>query len=72
MPADIRLDDLVNPRLPQSFLDQAKLLEPLAAAARLEPDSLIDRAIEENASLVLDGVVLVQGMVDLNAYSVLV
>jgi hypothetical protein len=47
MPDDIRLDDLANPRLPQSFLDQAKLLEPLAAAARLESDSLIDRAIEE-------------------------
>jgi hypothetical protein len=47
MPDDIRLDDLASPRLPQDFLDQVRAMEPLVATLRLEPDFLIDRAIEE-------------------------
>ena len=40
-----------------------------ATVVSLGVRAMIDRAIEENASLVLDGVSLVPGLIDLNAYA---
>ena len=40
-----------------------------ASAVSLGARAMIDRAVEENASLVLDGVPLVPGMIDLDAYA---
>ena len=44
MPADIRLDDLANPRFPDGFHDQISALAPMANALVFEPTAMIDAA----------------------------
>ena len=43
-PADIRLDDLANPRLPDGFADYVKSLAPAADALVFEPDAILEAA----------------------------
>jgi hypothetical protein len=43
-PADIRLDDLANPRMPEGFHDFVKSMTPIANALVFEPAALIDAA----------------------------
>ena len=47
MPADIRIDDLANPRFPDGFLDQIKALVPMADALVFEPGAMIDAACKK-------------------------
>lgn len=47
MAEDIRILDLANPELPQSFLDQSKLAAPMADALQLEADAVITQASSE-------------------------
>ncbi len=47
MSEEIRLLDLANPRLPESFLQLSKQMEPVAAQLRLEPDAVIAQAIQD-------------------------
>ncbi len=44
MAEDIRILDLANPELPQSFLDQSKLATPMADALQLDADAVIEHA----------------------------
>ena len=44
MPADIRLDDLANPRFPDGFHVQIAALAPMANALVFEPAAMIDAA----------------------------
>ena len=47
MPADIRIDDLVNPRFPDGFHEQIKALAPMADALAFEPGEMIDAACKK-------------------------
>ncbi len=47
MPADIRLDDLANPRFPDAFHAQIKALAPMADALAFEPAAMIDAACKK-------------------------
>lgn len=44
MPADIRIDDLANPRFPDGFAAQIAALAPMADALVFEPGAMIDAA----------------------------
>ena len=46
-PADIRLDDLANPRMPEGFADYVKSLAPTAAGLALEPAALVEAACKK-------------------------
>jgi len=43
-PADIRIDDLADPRMPAGFDEQVRALAPMAEALAFEPKALIDAA----------------------------
>ncbi|MCH7866103.1 MAG: sulfotransferase [Myxococcales bacterium] len=47
MAEDIRILDLADPQLPQSFIDQSKLAAPIADAMQLELDALMEQASRE-------------------------
>ena len=47
MAKDIRILDLADPQLPQSFIDQSKLAAPIADAMQLELDALMEQASRE-------------------------
>jgi hypothetical protein len=43
-PADIRIDDLAHPRMPEGFGDYVKSLAPVAEALVFEPAAILDAA----------------------------
>ena len=47
MPEDIRILDLANPQLPQTFLDQISGVAPMADALVLERDAVVTQASNE-------------------------
>jgi len=47
MAEDIRILDLADPQLPQSFIEQSKLAAPMADAMQLELSALMDQAAKE-------------------------
>ena len=47
MAEDIRILDLADPQLPQSFIEQSKLAAPMADAMQLELGALMDQAAKE-------------------------
>jgi hypothetical protein len=47
MPADIRIDDLANPRFPDGFAAQIEAIAPMAAALDFEPEAMIEAACKK-------------------------
>ncbi|MCS5618896.1 MAG: sulfotransferase, partial [Myxococcota bacterium] len=47
MPEDIRILDLANPQLPQTFVDQTRAAAPMADALVLERDAVVTQASNE-------------------------